>query len=86
MLRYVGAAQGWTLAGVPSRDIQDDEIEARGLNVDELVASGCYVRDGADPLAAFNAARAVITNGRAEVRDEHPLLGAESFRAETQEG
>ena len=73
MLRYVGAAAGWTLPGVPARDLEDGEVLALGLSIDELVASGCYVPDGADPLAAFNAARAKVTAGRGVEREEHPL-------------
>jgi hypothetical protein len=61
MLIYVGRRQGWSLTGIPARDLQDDELESLAMSTDELIASGCYVYDTAvDPLGDFNAARELV--------------------------
>lgn len=75
MLRYIGADAGWTLPGVPARDLTEEDLAGLDRTTTELVASGCYLPSGAaDPVAAFNQARAAVTNGRAVVVEEHPVL------------
>lgn len=41
-LRFIGA--GW-LAGIPARDLTRDEIQRRGLQVKDLLASGLWIKE-----------------------------------------
>jgi len=41
MLRYTGGGVGGSLPGLPARDLQDEEIEALGGEV-ELLETGLY--------------------------------------------
>lgn len=42
ILKYVG--DGGFLPGVPDRDLSEDDVEATGMKVEELVKTGLWVK------------------------------------------
>jgi hypothetical protein len=57
-LIYIGKGKG-TLAGVPARDLTRAEIEASGKTIQELLASGLYVRSTLTQTETYKRTRKI---------------------------
>lgn len=64
-LKYVG--NGSFLAGVPARDLEQDELDNSLLSVDELVRTGLYSLDfGTEAAQEASASKASKAKAKAE--------------------
>lgn len=67
MLKYVG---GGFYAGVPARDLSDEEVEALGKNKrDALLLSGLYIEEKTKPSPAENKMGAGPVENKGGVND-----------------
>lgn len=54
-LKYVG--NGRYIAGIPARDLEDSEIEGRGINRESLLSSGLYEQRDDKPSRASRGSK-----------------------------